>query len=427
MFSITGTEILALSASVVWPFKDVNRPLGEALETGDVRPRDLGWATWNAYDPIVKWAAAVQLKARELEGVELTPTAARQVVWPFKNLKRPIGELLAEQQIDLHDLAYAVAQAYKPEVREAAAVLGAELVRRKLALPDAMPAAPMTALPEPQVTSPVSETAPTPPVAPPEPAEPLQVIGGSDYLVQQTRRLQRWMIVMAIAVLYLWLGALLLSIGILIALALRFTQISWGWSVIGLALLLGAWFITPHMERRVEELDNYRQGQRGEQRVAAGLQRALKAPWVLFRNVVLPGQQADIDAVLVGPQGLYVLEIKALTGYYRNFGERWQRRYTLFWRDLSRNPSRQARRNAQQLHDYLQACGVEIWVEPRVVWASRSKLWLKQPAVPVWQITQSRFIGADLMKGKPLDEATRQQIVGLLKASIVAQRAKAQP
>ncbi len=412
----TDSELLNLADSVVWPFKKINLPLGEALASGVVSQSDLKWATRRAPDPIVKWAAAVRFQAQHLQDLSLDAAAARQVIWPFRKLRRPMGELLVEQRIDLHDLAYAVARAYTPEVREAAAVLGAEIVRRRL-----VPEMPLPDPPEP-VPAPVTSTAPA--VIASGPPQPLEIIEGSDYLVEQTNRKRRWVIVMAIVMLYLWLGALVLSLGMLIALALGLGQVSWGWVLASAVLLAGAVFLLPRQERRIEELDHYRQGSQGEQRVIAGLQRALKAPWVLFRNVVLPGQQADIDAVLVGPQGLYVLEIKAYTGYHRNFGERWQRRYTLFWRDLSRNPSRQARRNAQQLHDYLQACDVDVWVEPRVVWATKSKLWLKQPEVPVWQITRGSFIGEDLMQGRPLDETTRRQIVALLKANALAQKSR---
>jgi len=441
-----GTEMLNLAAAVIWPFKDLNRPLGELLTSGEVKERDLGWAAWKAYDPTVKWAAAVQLKAQDLRQIALSPAAARKVIWPFKNLKRPIGDLLDTQIINLHDLAYAVAQAYAPEVRNAAAVLGAEIVRRQLKLEAPQPTrsvpppleqatvTPPAAAVTPAAPAPAQHQAMLPPrylnrqasVTPtaPAPAQPMQIIDGSDYLTHQVRQKRRWVIVLGAVMLYAWWAALVISTVAIIANLLGLEPVPLGWGVVTGILLLGAILIQPRLERYIEEYDHYHAGQKGEQLVTTGLQRALKRPWVLFRNVVLPGQQADIDAVLVGPQGIYALEIKAFTGYHRNIGERWQRRYTFFWRDLSRNPSRQARGNAQLLHDYLQQCDVTVWVEPRVVWASRSKLWLKKPAVTVWQISQGGFIGEDLTRGKPLDEATRRQIVALLKANNLSRQRK---
>lgn len=418
MNQITGMELLELAATVIWPFKGLHCPLGDLLASGEVQARDLGWATWKAHDPIVKWAAAVQLKAKDLQQETFFLSAARAVIWPFKNFKRPIGDLLDEQIISLHDLAYAVAQAYSPEVRDAAAVLGAEIVRRQLPLGAPQPS--RNAPPPLEETTPASPATSTISVAAVS-ALPLQIIKGSDYLVRQIQRKRRWIIVLALAILYLWLGALAISVIALIALAFQLGQVPLGWMIASGVLLAGAWFILPQLDRLTDEFEQYHRGRKGEQLVAAGLQRVLKRPWILFRNVVLPGQQDDIDAVLVGAKGIYALEIKAFTGYYRNVGDRWQRRYAFFWRDLSRNPSRQALRNAQRLHDYLQKCDVTVWVEPRVVWASKSKLWLKQPTVPVWQMTRGRFIGEDLARGKPLDEVTRSQIIASLKANNLSQ------
>lgn len=103
--SITGEELMGLAGAIVWPFKGLKRPLGELLAEGVVQSRDLGWAVWNAFDPAVKWAAAIHLKEEALQTISLSPDEARQVVWPFKNLNRLMGELLAEQVITLHDLA----------------------------------------------------------------------------------------------------------------------------------------------------------------------------------------------------------------------------------------------------------------------------------------------------------------------------------
>ncbi len=421
MHQVTHPELLDLAATIIWPFKELKRPLGELLASGEVKARDLGWAAWKAYDPTVKWAAAVQLKAKDLRQIALSPAAARKVIWPFKNLKRPIGDLLDTQIINLHDLAYAVAQAYAPEVRNAAAVLGAEIVRRQFK-PE-VPPSPRSLPPQIKQATFITSAAPVTPTAP-TPAQPMQIIDGSDYLARQVRQKGRWVITLAVAVLYLWLGSLVISVTILIVQAFQLAQVSLGWSVASGVLLAGALFILSRLERLTDEFENYRAGRKGEQRVVTVLQRRLNHRWVLFRNVVLPGRQDDIDAILIGPNGVYVLEIKAFSGYHRNIGDRWQRRYGFIWRDLSRNPSRQALGNAHRLHDYLQQCDVKIWVEPRVVWASRSKLWLKKPAVPVWQLTKGRFIGEDLTRGKPLDEATRRQIVALLKANNLSQQQK---
>ena len=424
-----GPAIIELAASVIWPIKKLNRPLGELLASGEVKERDLRWAAKKYYDPKIKWAAAVELQAQNLRRVTLTPAAARQVVWPFKNLNRPSGDLLDEHIINLHDLAYAVANAHAAQLRNATAVLGAEIVYRRLTPPERQTLTMQSNQPAPTTpfTTPTRATA-RPPAAtslPPvtlRPTQALQIINGSNYLTQQLRRKRRWTIILAMAMLYLWLGALFISMTVVIMQFFQLAQVPPGWNVAAGVLLVGALFILPRSKRLVAESENYKKGLVGEKRVAVALRRGLNHHWTLFRNVILPGRQDDIDAVLVGPNGIYALEIKTFSGDHRNIGDSWQRKYGPIWRKLSRSPGRQARGNAQRLHDYLQQCDAPVWVEPRVVWASRSKLILKKPAVPVWQLTRGKFIGEDLTRGKHLEEATRHQIVALLKANNLSQR-----
>jgi preprotein translocase subunit Sss1 len=54
-------------------------------------------------------------------------------------------------------------------------------------------------------------------------------------------------------------------------------------------------------------------GLAGEESVATELRR-LDDKWVLFSGVVLPGMPGDIDHVLVGPSGLFALEVKNWSG-----------------------------------------------------------------------------------------------------------------
>jgi hypothetical protein len=192
---------------------------------------------------------------------------------------------------------------------------------------------------------------------------------------------------------------------------------------VALGLLGLLWLCVPRLEQMIRAYDNYQRGRRGELRVAAAFQRVLDDRWILFRNLTLGENGGDLDAVLVGPTGIYALEIKDYRGYNRNVGKRWQRRYFGVWRDLDRNPTRQALHNAQRLHDYLADHNVDIWVNPRIVWAGKSKLWLKKPAVPVWQLTRAQFIAGDLMRGKSFSEEKRDRTIALLKARCVESRA----
>jgi hypothetical protein len=236
-------------------------------------------------------------------------------------------------------------------------------------------------------------------------------------LRQQALRNRRRLKLMTWVILITWLSSLGTSVTVLVVGLLRGRPPSLFWSLGAGLLLLVAWQVTPRIDGQIRTYENYKEGHKGELRVARALQRALDARWTLFQNVVLPEGRGDIDAVLVGPTGLYVLEIKAYSGDNRNIGKKWQRRYFGIWRTLGRSPTQQARRNAQRLHNYLARCDVDLWVEPRVVWATQAKLWLEKPAVPVWQLSRSEFVLQDLAKGQALPEESVRQIVSLLKAN----------
>ncbi|MEA3310542.1 MAG: nuclease-related domain-containing protein [Chloroflexota bacterium] len=424
-----GPDIIELANNVIWPIKKLHRPLGELLASGEVNKQDLNWAAEKYFDPKIKWAAAVELQAQNLQQVMLLPTVARRVVWPFKGLNQPIGNLLDKQIINLHDLAYAVANAYTQELRSAAAVLGAEIVCRQLTPLERKGLAKNqirqvsltpSAVPIHTAAIPSIGVAPAPVAS--DSKQTLQIVNGSKYLTQQLRRRQHWAAILMVVVLDLWLLSLFIGVVVVIVQLLHLAQVSLGWLVASGALLVGALLILPRAEQLIDEIENYKKGRKGEQLVAKALRNNLNQRWTLFRNIILPGRQDDIDAILIGPNGIYALEIKTFSGTHRNIGDSWQRKYGPLWHKLSRNPGRQAQRNAQRLHDYLQQCDVTVWIEPRVVWASRSKLLLSKPTVPVWQLTRGKFIGEDLTRGKALDETARHQIVALLKANNLAQK-----
>jgi hypothetical protein len=183
-------------------------------------------------------------------------------------------------------------------------------------------------------------------------------------------------------------------------------RLSAGWTVGWILLTIVAVALIPVVLSVVKrwrvESAQFGRGLRGEQATVRWLSRHLDENWVLFRNVELPQGWGDIDAVLIGPRGIYALEIKAYRGYHRNRGRAWHRRIGWMWRTVDSNPTRQALRNAAQLAQYLESDGVKVWVEPRVVWASDQKLWLERPAVSVWQLGRPEYILEDITSGKQL-------------------------
>ena len=67
-------------------------------------------------------------------------------------------------------------------------------------------------------------------------------------------------------------------------------------------------------ESRWAHLPTFAQGRDGEERVVNSLANSLGAGWYIFRNFVLPTKNEDIDVVLVGPGGIYALEVDNYAG-----------------------------------------------------------------------------------------------------------------
>lgn len=67
-------------------------------------------------------------------------------------------------------------------------------------------------------------------------------------------------------------------------------------------------------ESRWTHLPTFAQGREGEERVVNSLVNSLGAGWYIFRNFVLPTENEDIDVVLVGPGGIYAIEVDNYSG-----------------------------------------------------------------------------------------------------------------
>jgi hypothetical protein len=308
--------------AVMW-VRPTRRPLGELLDEGFLTRERLEWAAENAYDVRLKRAAAVLLEhiAHEAPAtrteLEIAPPAldagisiqeARSVVWPFSTHKgKPMGELVDSRQLSLKDLGYAVENAWDEHVRRAAAVLAAARINQAVR-------------------------------EPPPPAGPLNVIsGGRSYARRRESDLnlvQGGLLgVLAAACVLSFVSAIRESmqgrtglsllkvlsnpIGVVVLVLMAAVAVGGLWAT---------WKLSDKAFGRLQkEIENYQRSQEGEARVVEILARYLDGQWSLFRNVVLPGRRrGDLDLVLVGPPGVFALEVKCYSGAYRNVGARWE-------------------------------------------------------------------------------------------------------
>jgi len=416
---------LEQARATMW-LRDNYRPMGELFDEGYLDQARLEWAAQRAYDPRIKQAAVLFLglqgrapaaplppeKTAVPTGTALVPQEETPAIhagltiaqawttpWPFRPYRaQEMGPLVETRRLRLKDLVYAIENARENRVRQAAVALMAVSL---------------------------NQVVEEPPVS----AGPLHVVSsGRSYAERQQLNLTLWVgLGTGVA-----LGAALQP---MINSALRggtsSSKASWNEiisspaSIIGLAILLAGTLIIMGFVVAASDLlsqqivrirEAYRQGQEGETRVVEVLCHVLDGSWTLFRNVVLPGYRSDLDLVLVGPAGVWVLEAKTLSGEYRNVGERWEYKAGRRWKPLQKSPGRQARNNAGRLAGFLQADKVKQWVEAAVVWANpESALTVENPMVAVWTLDRLPDELGNLWQDRRLDEATQVRIVEKLR------------
>jgi hypothetical protein len=206
-----------------------------------------------------------------------------------------------------------------------------------------------------------------------------------------------------------------------------------GYVALGIVILMvGLLFalvnIVPDLlsKRIQKQIDDYRRGQEGEDRVVEVILQALDGNWKVFRNVSVPGmKRSDIDVVLVGPPGVWALEVKNLRGEYRNSGDSWEFRHGKTWKKSRAQPSQEARAHAAALGGFLKADGLHVFANPAVVWAKpESAIIVDNPSVAVWTLERLPDELGNIWYSKQVPEAARAKIVDKLTTQCAEQREK---
>ena len=168
--------------------------------------------------------------------------------------------------------------------------------------------------------------------------------------------------------------------------------------------------ITKRIEKQIEE---HRHGEEGEEKAVQLIVQALDGNWRLFRNILLPGRnKGDLDLVLVGPPGVWSLEVKNWHGEYRNIGESWEYRRGKKWKTASGNPSRQAVNNATRLGNFFKADNLKIFVNAAVVWANEENpVQVENPSTAVWSLNRLPDELGNIWQGEKLSQVEREKII----------------
>lgn len=395
---------------ILW-LKNNHRPMGELLDEGFLTSPKLEWAAEKAYDPAIKQAATVLLEALKESAVTnkktplptnalpigMTLEKARTTLWPFSPYKgQALGTLVESKQLSLKDLGYAIETAWDENVRQAATALA--LVRLEQVVKEPTPSAGFVHV----------------------------ITGGRSF--SQRRQYQ-------LALIEGLFSGMVITVGIVLSILsinnsfkphpqgkplneLISTPTGIIALVIGLSLILFLSWLVNFIDRKImekieKEIKNHRRGEEGEEKAVQMIIQALDGNWRLFRNVLIPGRnKGDLDLVLVGPPGVWVLEVKNFSGEYRNIGENWEYRHGKKWKSASANPSNQARKNAVRLSEFFKADNLKVFVNPAVIWANEDQpAQVENPATAVWTLDRLPDELGNIWQGEKLSQAEREKII----------------
>jgi len=134
----------------------------------------------------------------------------------------------------------------------------------------------------------------------------------------------------------------------------------------------------------------YKGGWAGEQQVSKLLSRSLSDEYLLLNDIHLRNSSGDIDHIVLGPSGVFVLETKNWNGDITCRGDEWQRAGKP---NFKSSPSLQVKRNAAKIKQIIDSSPSlklnGICVESIVVFTNRhATLRLNSPTVMVLRLSQ---------------------------------------
>jgi hypothetical protein len=151
-----------------------------------------------------------------------------------------------------------------------------------------------------------------------------------------------------------------------------------------LLVLLGAFYFY------LRRYHIYNGGYAGEKQVANLLTHSLNDDYYLLNDLYLRDGGGDIDHIVLGPNGVFVLETKNWSGNVSCNGDEWQRSGK---RNFSGSPSRQVKRNAAKIQQIINhnpsLRALDISVEGIVVLTNNhASLHMNNPCVLILKLPQ---------------------------------------
>ncbi len=152
----------------------------------------------------------------------------------------------------------------------------------------------------------------------------------------------------------------------------------------------------------------YHAGIVGEKRVDKILNSALDDDYYLIDNLSFH-KGGDVDQIVLGPNGVFVIETKNWSGPIMCNGDDWRRQEQHKIKD---SPSRQVKRNADKIKQIMSSSSNlrnhGIWVQGLVVFANNNaNLSLNKPTTPVLRLSE---LASYITSYKNYNPYTSQQV-----------------
>lgn len=325
--------------------------------------------------------------------VELTMTVeeAQQVKWVGKGPNDPIGNLLQSGQLTKRDLAWAVEGSFNSKCREASRTLLAYWLGQPTTLEATKRFGP-------------------------------EVVSGTNYLKEQEEDklfemgflLGAAYVALVVVVIWLMFSVIpaylkAVTISQQVAFIIAFLI------VLVLPIGVGLYWLKEFKKRR-NDYRSFRAGREGEDAIVERLRAILDNRWTVFRNLVLPNRKDDVDLVLVGPGGVWVVQVKSTQSMLRAQGTNWQVHTKSGWVPAAQNPAHEVFSHAKRLNIYLQQQGINRWIECAIALAKEQPIsYFEKSEIPVWLPPTIEAQVKSLSVPNPPSEQEIKKIVTILK------------
>jgi hypothetical protein len=156
----------------------------------------------------------------------------------------------------------------------------------------------------------------------------------------------------------------------------------------------------------------YRGGRQGERAVINALSSSLNDDYYLVNGAYLKGGGGDVDHIVLGPSGIYVLETKNWSGKIICNGDQWQRP----GKKVKGSPSLQVKHNTQRVKKLVNTSHAfwspNIWIEGLLVFTNNNaNLSISNPTVTILKLPQL----TSYIKRQEHNRLTKEQVQKIVK------------